>query len=388
MAADERVPLGDVRDVIALGEALPFRVLDVQARLLLSQGQVVVSETQMEVLLERGAWVEYEAVQRVRQARDSAGSAPPVATTPRRSGTLFDRWEQQVWELDALMRKVTKHQPVAPELEALGASFVALVERDVDVAIFMAVRQEERRFALYALTHGMHTATLAVLTGRQLGWGDAGVACIARAALTMNVSLMEVQATMAEQKDPPTKKQMELIRSHPDRSVQMLRTAGVNDAEWLDVVANHHEQAGGGGYPRGLAEVSDSVRVLRAADVFSAKISARALRPALAPQQAARELFQQEAGSPLAGALIKAVGVHPPGELVQLRSGEIAIVKRRATKGPAPVVACLSKPNGQPTVDTPVRDTAQPEFAITGPFIDRARFPKVPPERVYGLITV
>jgi HD-GYP domain-containing protein (c-di-GMP phosphodiesterase class II) len=385
MAVDQRVPLGDVRDVIAIGEALPFRVLDAQARLLLSQGQVVVGEAQMQALLDRGAWVEYEAVQRVRQARGAAGTAP-MASTSHRVDSLFDRWEQQVWELDALLRKVAKHQPVAAELKAFGTGFVALVERDVDVAIFMVVRQEDRRFALYALTHGLHAATLAVLTGRQLGWDNARVHGIARAALTMNVSLMEVQATMAEQKDPPTKKQMDQIRSHPDRSAQMLRDAGVADAPWLDLVCNHHEHAGGGGYPRGLTDVSDDVRVLRAADVFSAKITARALRPALPPQQAARELFQQEAGSPLAGALIKSVGVHPPGELVQLRSGEIAIVTRRATKGPAPLVACLSKPNGQPTVETAVRDTSQPEFAITGPSTDRARFPKVPPERVYGLI--
>jgi HD-GYP domain-containing protein (c-di-GMP phosphodiesterase class II) len=263
-----------------------------------------------------------------------------------------------------------------------------LVDRDVDVALFMLVRQDDRRSALYALTHGLHAATLAALTGRQLGWDDARVRCIARAALTMNVSLLEVQATMAEQSEPPTKRQMELIRSHPGRSAQMLRDSGVTDAEWLDVVLDHHEQAGGGGYPRGLAQVSDNVRVLRAADVFTAKITPRALRAALAPQQAARELFQQEAGSLLAGALVKSVGVHPPGELVQLRSGEVAIVTRRAAKGPSPVVACISNRNGQPMIDTLVRDTAQPEFAITGPYADRAKFPKVPPERVYGLITV
>jgi HD-GYP domain-containing protein (c-di-GMP phosphodiesterase class II) len=387
MAADQRVPLGDVRDLVAIGEALPFRVLDAQARLLLSQGQVVSGDAQLQALLERGAWVEYDAVQRVRQERGADKAALP-ASTAHRPSSLFDRWEQQVWELDALLRKVAKHQPAAPELEAFGTAFVALVERDVDVALFMAVRQDERRFALYALTHGLHAATLVVLTARQLGWDEAKVQRIARAALTMNVSLLELQATMAEQRDPPSKRQMDQIRSHPERSAHMLRDAGVADTAWLDLVRDHHEQTGGGGYPRGLADVPDDVRVLRAADVFTSKITARALRPALVPQQAARDLFQHEAGSPLAGALIKSVGIHPPGELVQLRSGEVAIVTRRAAKGPAPKVACISNRNGQPIIDTVFRDSAEPEFAITGPCTDRARFPKVPPERVYGLVTV
>lgn len=387
MAADQRVPLGEVRDVVAIGEPLPFRVLDTQARLLLSQGQVVSGEAQLEALLERGAWVEYEAVQRVRQERGVAAAAS-LASTDKRPDSLFDRWEQQVWGLDALLRKVNKHQPVAPELDAFAAAFVALVEFDVDVALFMAVRQDDRRFALYALTHGLHVATLAVLTGRQLGWPQPQVHRLACAALTMNVSLLELQATMAEQKEPPSKRQIDQIRGHPERSAQMLRGAGVTDAAWLDLVLDHHEQSGGGGYPRGLAQVSDEVRVLRAADVFSAKISARAQRPALAPQQAARELFQHEAGSPLAGALIKSVGVHPPGELVQLRSGEVAIVTRRAAAGPSPKVACISNRNGQPIINTVFRDSADPEFAITGPCTDRARFPKVPPERIYGLISL
>ena len=387
MDSDQRVLLGDVQDLVSIGSALPFRVLDAHARLLLSQGQVVASQAQLESLLERGAWVEYDVVVKVRAARGQSTSAPVVAV-PQRSASLFDRWEQQVWELDAVLKKVAKHLPAAPEIESFCKAFVALVDRDVDVALFMVVRHEERRFALYALTHGLHTATLAALTGRQLGWDEVQVQCIARAALTMNVSLIDLQATMAEQTAPPTQRQMELIRSHPERSAQMLRDAGVTDTDWLNTVLDHHEQAGGGGYPRGLSEVSDSVRALRAADVFAAKITPRALRPALAPQQAARELFQQAAGNAVSGALIRCVGVHPPGELVQLRSGEVAIVTRRAAKGPAPVVACIGNRQGQPMINTVMRDTAQAEFAIIGHCTDSARFLKVLPERVYGLIAV
>jgi len=387
-APENRVPFGDVRDLIAIGEPLPFRVLDSISRLLLSQGQCVQSERQHELLLERGAWVEYEEVQKVRLARGGGDAGDSVTVKPptQRPGSLFDRWEHQVWELDGLLRKVGHDAPLASALQAFGADLLHLIDRDVDVALFMAVRQDDRRFALYALTHGLHTATLAALAARQLGWSESQVLCIVRAALTMNVSMLELQATMAEQEARPNKRQMELIRSHPESSAQMLRDSGVTDADWLAAVLDHHEQPGGGGYPRGLAEVSDMARVLRAADVFMAKITPRALRAALTPQQAARELFLQKSGSAVATALIKSVGVHPPGELVQLRNGEVAIVTRRAAKGPAPIVATLSNRQGQPVVATVLRDTAQAEFAITGPLAERARFPRVLAERVYGLI--
>ena len=387
MAADQGVALWDVQDLVAIGAPLPFRVLDALGRLLLSQGQVVANAAQLESLLARGAWVEYDAVAKFRVARDLT-KALPAAAPPPRSNSLFDRWQQHIWELDALFRKMAKRLPLAQELEAFSSQFITLVDRDVDVALYMAVRQDDRRFALYALTHGLHAATLAILTGRQLGWDVQQVLCVTRAALTMNVCMLELQATMAEQGTPPTPRQIEQIRSHPEGSAQMLRDCGVNDEDWLNTVLDHHEQPGGGGYPRGLTEVSDRVRVLRAADVFSAKITPRALRSPLTPQQAARDLFQLEAGSGVANALIKSVGVHPPGELVQLQNGEIALVTRRAAKGPNPLVSSIGNRNGQPTVGTVARDTAQPEFAIVGPCMERAKFLRVPPERVYGLITV
>ena len=57
MDSDQRVLLGDVQDLVSIGSALPFRVLDAHARLLLSQGQVVASQALLDSLLERGAWV-------------------------------------------------------------------------------------------------------------------------------------------------------------------------------------------------------------------------------------------------------------------------------------------------------------------------------------------
>ena len=68
-----------------------------------------------------------------------------------------------------LDRFVARKQ-VVKDLEALVDSALALVDRDADIAIFMAVRQEDRRFALYPLAHAMHTMVIALLTARQAGW--------------------------------------------------------------------------------------------------------------------------------------------------------------------------------------------------------------------------
>jgi hypothetical protein len=340
MGHAHRAPLATVRDLVVIGQPLPFHVHDEYGRRLLAAGQVLTGDTQFEMLMERGAWVDSDealAIRRDRQAAAAAGGGPLMSTY--REPTLFDRWERLVWELDALLRKVLAGLPCAPELEALGQQLVAQVERDVDVALFVTIRPAEQRFALYALTHALHTATVAVVLGRQLGWVGGQQLKLVLGALTMNVSILELQAQMAAQPDPPSTRQRQIIRAHPETSAAMLQAAGVEDAEWLAMVRGHHERPDGAGYPAGTQGAGEMAHALRTVDVFTAKISNRAFRPALPIQAAARQLFQEEQGGPLATGMIKALGLYPPGELVQLKSGEIGVVARRGASATTPLVA-------------------------------------------------
>ena len=247
-----RVPLPEVSDLIALGQPLPFHVLDGLGRLLLGKGQILLGERQLAALLERGACVEYDEAEAVRKARAGAVTSHESA---RRVPTLFDHWEQQVWALDALMRGAGKSPTLAAQIQAHADEHIALVDRHVEAALFLCIRQDDKRFALYGLMHCQHTATLALLCGRTLGWAPERVRCAVLAALTMNLTIVSLQGHMAEQPDPPSKRQQDLLRAHPHASAQLLRDAGVADAEWLAAVEDHHEQPNGGGYPRGLSAV-------------------------------------------------------------------------------------------------------------------------------------
>jgi len=379
-----RVPLPEVSDLIAPGAPLPFKVLDAQGRLLLTEGHVISSARQLEALLERGACVEYADVEAVRQARQSGAAAPRVeaAVRPR---NLFDRWNDMLWRLDAQLRQLGRGTANRSDIEACGDELVALVDREPEVALFLAVRQDDRRFALYGLAHALHVATVALLTARGLAWPAAQARQVVLAALTMNAAITELQARMAEQGDPPTKKQLEQLRAHPAASAALLRAAGVDDADWLQAVEDHHEHAQGG-YPRGVQAVGELAGLLRAADVFMAKISPRAQRPAMLPQLAARQLFQQEAGGPRAAALIRAVGIYPPGDFVRLKTGEAAIVTRRASGAQGAMVVALQDAHGRPVPGAPRRDSGVAEFAIASPLAERAGLPRVLPEQIYGVL--
>ena len=111
----------------------------------------------------------------------------------------------------------------------------------------------------------------------------------------------------------------------------------------------------------------------------------RAHRPAMLVQDAARELFAEEGGSAFAAALVKEFGLHPPGDVVQLKSGERAVVLRRGATVGTPLVAAITNRSGMPIVQTVRRDTSRSEFAIAGAVRDQRFVLRMPPERLFGL---
>lgn len=369
-----------VADQIQVGQPLPFGVRDEQGHLLLAKGRVVDTEAQRQVLVTRGLYVD----------PDDDGSLTPVVepgegdTAAARRTTLFDLWKQTTARLDLVLGSLAQAGFPA-RCEAFAGQLVALVDKDPDIAIYNSVRQDPSRLSLYGLAHSLHCAMVCHLATSRAGWPAPRVRTLVKAALTMNLSIVELQgrfATLGKLDDY----QRGLIRAHPQAAVDRLRAAGVDDPDWLQAVLEHHEHTGGGGYPGGLDEPCEMAQALRMADVFMAKISPRTERPALTILEAARQLFADHPGNPLAAAIIKEYGIHPPGNFVQLASGEQAVVIRRGANAHVPIAAAVTDRNGVPVTRTTRRNTAEPAYAIRAQLPASKLMLRIPPERLYGLV--
>jgi len=371
------------RSKVQLGAPLPWNVRDEQGRLLLSKGHLIMDERQLDELLERGAFVDVEEI------RAAAQSEPPAdRQTFTRPPNLFDLWEKKAPALRDLCQHPQAHPNFVQQLETFSDQLVELLDRNVDVGVYRGVRQENQPHFYYGYNHAIHTAVLCVLLARYLQWSTSRTMSLARAALTMNLSIMELQGQMAAQDTPVKDAQKREIVAHPQKAVELLESMGVADADWLTAVAQHHEHLDGSGYPSGCKQPSEMATALRVSDVFMAKISPRALRDALTSQEAIRQLYREDHGGPLSTAVIKQFGIYPPGDFVQLASGELGIVVQRTSNAKAPVVAVITDTAGRPVTRTERRDSAQPPFAIVGNVVDKGLLKRLPPERLYGFSAV
>jgi hypothetical protein len=85
--------------------------------------------------------------------------------------------------------------------------------------------------------------------------------------------------------------------------------------------------------------------------------------------EAMRKLMHEEGqqtDSRLISMMIKEIGVFPPGAIVRLANGEIAVVKKRTANTACPLVYSFVKANGMPMLTPQPRDTAQEGFRIEG----------------------
>ena len=365
--------LAVVKQRVQVGAPLPFNVRDANEALLLARGQVVSCRDQMEALFARGALVDISEL--------SVAAHHVAEAAPQQLPALWSQCMDDV----ARALLASPHSGYARALEDVAQPVLALIERDPDLAIFQILRQDGNSRVQYGATHAVHAAITARLVAQRLYWEPRAAHAVFKAALTMNISMLELQGELAQQAEPVTQEQHDAIHSHPLRSVEMLELAGITDRDWLDAVAQHHEMPGGLGYPAGLAEVSELALLVQRADTYTSKLSPRLKRHALAADQAGRQMFMQDPGHPMTVALAKEFGLYPPGCHVWLANGEVGIVVRRGETVRTPLVAALINERGAPLAQPCRRDTSVRQHAVLGVIADSQVSARIAPEKLIEL---
>ena len=237
----------------------------------------------------------------------------------------------------------------------------SLLQRDTDAGLYLLFQLAGNSPVGYSASHALVCAVLCHLLARELQLPGRERDSLVHAALTMNLAMTAVQDVLANQAERPTPAQQEVIRVHTVKGAMMLGNMGVQDEDWIEIVATHHSAEVDAGDFRAIAGTLRLARILKMVDRYAAMISPRLSRAGRTATESARTVMANVSAQSdqLGHALMRVVGLCPPGTFVRMNSDELGVVVRRSAKANMPVVALVGAADGQLMAEPRLHATAE-----------------------------
>ena len=224
-----------------------------------------------------------------------------------------------------------------------------LLQRDPDVGLYLLYQLASNSPVGYSASHSLVCGVLCHLVATELQLPLKERNSLVHAALTMNIAMTALQDELASQVEKPTPAQQDAIRAHTIKGAMMLANLGVADDDWLDVVTSHHDDAVDKDDMHAVSASVRLARILKVVDRYAAMISPRKSRSGRSAIESARSVMTRSTSSvdAIGQALVRAVGLCPPGTYVRLDNDELGVVVRRSNKSNQPFVVVVGKPGGE-----------------------------------------
>jgi putative nucleotidyltransferase with HDIG domain len=151
----------------------------------------------------------------------------------------------------------------------------------------------------YTAGHSLRVSEYSCAIARAMGVPAEELEIIRVGALLHDIGKIGVSDTVLQKPGKLTADEEALIQQHPVIGRKILECVQGFDA-YLQVVELHHENWGGGGYPRGLTgeETPRSARIVKVADAYDAMTSDRPYRRGMQHEEAVR-ILEKCAGTQL-----------------------------------------------------------------------------------------
>ena len=187
--------------------------------------------------------------------------------------------------------------------------------------------------------HSLNVTILAMMLAKDLGFSAEEARQLGIGAMLHDVGLTEIPSqVLMKSPDEYSQAERQLRAMHVDYGVDIGRRVGLSPAA-LAVIAQHHELANGGGYPKALgeAQMTPAARLVSLVNSYDNLCNPVDIRKALTPHEALSFLFAQKRDQYEARALqlmIRSLGVYPPGSIVYLSNKALAAVFSINPKNP------------------------------------------------------
>ncbi|PVY75815.1 putative nucleotidyltransferase with HDIG domain [Tamilnaduibacter salinus] len=284
--------------------------------------------------------------------------------------------------VDSLLADIRNQQTIEleearPVIEACATS----IQANANAMFWLGrVRSEDA----YTAEHCVRVAILAIGFGSSLGLNDADLTTLGLCGLLHDIGKLRVPDAILNKPGRLTPEEMAEMKRHTEYGYALLTKQGDFDPIVQDTTLSHHERMDGRGYPGGKPGscISRFTRIVTIVDAFDAMTSDRTYQKGVSTADALRILFKNRGDqfdAELVEHFIRMIGIYPPGSLVALNTGEVALVLANNPRYKlAPKVEVVLGPDRQPCRRRVLDLATHPEsgdgtpYAITEPLPDGA----------------
>lgn len=189
----------------------------------------------------------------------------------------------------------------------------------------------------YTYLHSVAVCMLMVALAKQLHLSEDQIRQAGLAGLLHDVGKMAVPSGVLNKVDKLTDDEFNVIKQHPQRGWEILKSCYQVSDIALDVCLHHHERIDGRGYPDKISGEALTLfaRMGAVCDVYDAISSDRCYKKAWGPAESIHKMASWQAGhfdETVFHAFVKTIGIYPNGSLLKLKSGRLGVVIEQSRK--------------------------------------------------------
>jgi len=184
---------------------------------------------------------------------------------------------------------------------------------------------------LYTSQHSMNVCILAIALGRQLNFSIAELNNVGLCGMMHDMGKMRVPLDILNKPGKLEPDELKTMQTHAELGWKLLQTSSGMYGGAIDVAHSHHERLDGTGYPRKLSaeKISPQTRIVAIVYMYDAITSDRVYQKGRSHLEAINIMTKMcgiHLDSGLTYKFIECLGIYPPGSIIEMSNGEIAIV--------------------------------------------------------------
>jgi len=189
-----------------------------------------------------------------------------------------------------------------------------------------------RKFDSFLYKDSLMSAVLSAALGRRLGIEESDLQVLSSGCLLMDIGKLSLPTELIHKSGRLSKEEWEVMKTHIQLGVDILSSSPGYNHHIIDIARTHHERIDGSGYQEGLkgAAIPYYGQIAGIIDQYVSVTNPRPYAEVVTHSKAQAMLFNQKGSffdEMLVEYFIQILSTYPTGTLVELSTGEVAIVK-------------------------------------------------------------